>query len=382
MIHRILHTADWHYGRTNHSIITSTGIHTKCFDTDQAVEQIFDIVKNESPEIFVFAGDWSQVNKPNPQYNRKIIDILHKLEDEISLLIWISGNHTSSASSNYNAVAPLKSAFKNISHFHFFYDNEINNLEYNGINFVCVPHTNSLRRKTHKDFEQVIGNTLKCLKEDKTNILISHFPLSNAIDMPDDTKFKSEALDYSTIQDIFHKFNLILLGDIHKAQKIGTNVFYSGSIIQNTFSEQKEKKGVYLFDVDTSDKSFQEQFIEIKSREYTTIELENFKDYEQYNCNDYIGKILRIKYPLDSIQDVNRTSTILQEYFNKTLFTLPEFSVSNMASKLATLSNSELLDAIKEYIENEYKDDIDKDYIFEQSINFFNKIKIKKESDY
>lgn len=57
--------------------------------------------------------------------------------------------------------------------------------------------------------------------------------------------------------DIFHGFDYVALGHIHKAQTIADHVRYSGSPLPYAFgAEEKQEKGVILIDTDTMEKTF------------------------------------------------------------------------------------------------------------------------------
>lgn len=59
--------------------------------------------------------------------------------------------------------------------------------------------------------------------------------------------------------DLFEGFDYVALGHIHKPQQLGGHVYYSGSPVPYSFGrEEKQTKGVWLYDTVTGETAFRE----------------------------------------------------------------------------------------------------------------------------
>lgn len=383
MIYKVLHTSDWHVGRTNHSKIFQDGSCTKFTDTLEAIEKIKQIIKEREIDIVIDSGDLFQISKPNPFYISSMIDQINEIKKMVSLYITISGNHTASPSTNYNAISPLKSSFKDVENSYFFYDTEIETVQYNDLNFVCMPHTNILRKKTTEEIESILEKTPTAISQTKMNFLITHIPIDGCEFSYDETQLVAPTIGMKKAIKIFKQFHLVCLGDIHKHQKIGENAFYAGSIIQNTFNEEGETKGVYIYEVDSVDKTFDYEFVPIEGRKYTTIKLKDIKDVEKYNSKDYSGDILQIKLDITDDEKILKYDQILQDHFIDSLFVIPSFSLINAEGKVvANLSTSNLIESLTTYIAEVYNEDKDKELLTNEAKDILEKKLLEQQRDF
>ena len=380
MIYKILQIADIHLGRTNHSLLDQDGYHTKQKDTENALQQITEIINEQEPDVIVVAGDIFQIPKPSPIYISKIIEILSSWKDKCFCLIAISGNHDSSPSAVYNALQPLKSATKHISHYHIAL--ETCTIPHQELNFVCVPHNNEIRRKPASTLINFINESPNLLKENLTNIFVSHFPIDVATRFFDESQLLGEDIQFKTIKKSLDVFDLCLLGDIHSHQKLGENIFYSGSIIQNTFSEEVEEKGVYIHEVDTTDGTIESKFHKIQSRQYKTIVLENFEDYKEYSPDDYRNSIIRIKLNITGTEKLFDYEKKFKDHFSKSFMVLSDFSqLKQTGMTLKKVNSSNLMEATLAWIKEVYKDDPDLDFLLREGKDILEKKIEEKQKD-
>ncbi len=86
------------------------------------------------------------------------------------------------------------------------------------------------------------------IKNNKADILISHFGLSEAV-LSSGISVKSEI----SVKDLIGKYKLVLLGHYHKPQEMilpEISLYYSGSIIQKDWGEKGEEKRFLIIDTD------------------------------------------------------------------------------------------------------------------------------------
>ena len=89
----------------------------------------------------------------------------------------------------------------------------------------------------------------KVIKENKARILISHFGLSEGI-----LNSGMSIISDVSMKDLTGRYELVLLGHYHKPQQIvkdGTELYYTGSLIQLDWGERNDEKRFLVVDSDT-----------------------------------------------------------------------------------------------------------------------------------
>lgn len=361
---RVLEFGDIHSNRTNHSIILESGRQSKLEDCNLSLRQIREIIKKEEVSVVVCTGDLFHGPRPSPDYISEMISFFKSLEEDIVLLIVVAGNHDASPSARYNALQPLESAFSDIPHFHFLYEKNVSAIQFEGLNFICIPHTNEIRVMPANKIEEIISSSEELIQKDKFNILVSHFPINEAIHVFDEGLLLSEDLSFQKIKSTCDKFDLVLLGDIHKQQKVGENIFYAGSILQNTFGEEGDAKSVNIFDINPMKKQYEVHQEQLINRLYKTINLDSIDQLPLYSPNDYIGVVLRVKLQITEVDKLLNFDGAVRNHFSKAFFIVPDFSVVNEQGKiLSEISSTTLNDSLQTYVENIFKNDLDLEFI-------------------
>ena len=84
---RLLHTSDWHLGRS---------LHGESLLADQAwvLERLLELVKEERPDALLVAGDLYDRAVPPPEAVALLDDVLTRLAELGVPVIAVAGNHT------------------------------------------------------------------------------------------------------------------------------------------------------------------------------------------------------------------------------------------------------------------------------------------------
>ena len=104
--------------------------------------------------------------------------------------------------------------------------------------------------------EVVCDKIRESMDESKVNILVSH---SLIVDAEISESDRSARVGFATAvsKDVFHGFDYVALGHIHKPQRIAPHVRYSGAPMAYSFgSEESQEKGVVLLDTETKEQRF------------------------------------------------------------------------------------------------------------------------------
>lgn len=361
---RILHTADWHLGKKLNETI-------ELFDVQEdLLNQILTILNEEKIDVFVLAGDIYQTVQVPDEATRLLNEFLKKavLKHENTYFILINGNHDPAEKLNFGSDL-MRENVKIISRLN--YENLPISLKKNGITYDFYPipfyrvsdykkqfSPNTPISET-KDIYQHILNQLKPkINRNHKNILITH----TAIDfMNKQERTDSEEDTYGNVglvpAHLFNDFDLVLLGHYHKPQKLGENIYYSGSIYKYSEREYNHKKGIYIHDLETAKNDFI-SLTPVRDLHYiegTFSELINeiYKKYnEEQRKNDYFFIQIDENYLIPHVKDklLKYYKNIAGiSYKNENLFTSPS-KINITHEELNQLDEIELFKKFLEFI--------------------------------
>ncbi|MBB6716050.1 exonuclease SbcCD subunit D [Clostridium gasigenes] len=309
---KIFHTADWHIGKLVNGFYMTE-------DQKFVIDQLFEKIKTEKPDVVLIAGDLYDRSVPPVQ----AIELLNRIFDKIvrglkTPIIALAGNHDSNERLNFGSDL-LKGSGLYIS------GNLKRNIEkitltdeYGPVNFYPIPYTDPpiVRDlfddnliKTHNDAMNKIVNSIKqTLNTKERNIVMAHGYVTYSKNDKEELVILEESDSEKPLSiggtdlinsSCFEGFNYTALGHLHGPQKVGSNkIRYSGSLLKYSFSEIKQKKGITIVNIDSNGKIEIELF-EFKPRkdfriitgELQQLLKENVVALE--NKEDYIKAILK-----------------------------------------------------------------------------------------
>ncbi|MBU3106755.1 exonuclease SbcCD subunit D [Clostridium gasigenes] len=309
---KIFHTADWHIGKLVNGFYMTE-------DQKFVIDQLFEKIKTEKPDVVLIAGDLYDRSVPPVQ----AIELLNRIFDKIvrglkTPIIALAGNHDSNERLNFGSDL-LKGSGLYIS------GNLKRNIEkitltdeYGPVNFYPIPYADPpiVRDlfddnliKTHNDAMNKIVNSIKqTLNTKERNIVMAHGYVTYSKNDKEELVILEESDSEKPLSiggtdlinsSCFEGFNYTALGHLHGPQKVGSNkIRYSGSLLKYSFSEIKQKKGITIVNID-SNGEIEIELFEFKPRkdfriitgELQQLLKENVVALE--NKEDYIKAILK-----------------------------------------------------------------------------------------
>lgn len=258
---RILHTADWHIGRT----LDGKDLHG---EQRLVLDQIVSIAKEKETDIIVIAGDLFDLPSPSADSQNLCYEYLIELGKFAPVLI-ISGNHDSrnrlkaiEGFAETNNIY-ITSQIQDVVNRAFPFEENGSVVRFYGIPFVAPNNVRGLDgfndiKRTH---EGVVTSVMEKVREDaKANdarvIVISHLFITGG----KQSKSKAERdIEYGGVHDIkastFEGADLLLLGHLHRCHTPNKTIpvaHYSGSILRYSFSEADHDKSCSIIDYDLS----------------------------------------------------------------------------------------------------------------------------------
>lgn len=222
---KIIHFSDTHLGIN----IENTSRENDFYDN---FKKVIDDIIFFRPDFVVHSGDLFHYSKPGNKALSIAIEWFLKLSNAGIKTIIIAWNH--STPRLISTTHPF-SILEKIPNLYTFYEQKLDNIEFENINFVCLPHIYN-----EELFREELWNSSELKKEWKLNILISHFWLQSK----EYDEYTDEISGVNIlIQDLekIKSFDYIALGHYHKNFCIGKNIYYSWSIEKTSFNQKDYK---------------------------------------------------------------------------------------------------------------------------------------------
>jgi len=261
---KLLHTADWHIGRTlnGYSLLD---------EQEHAFDQILQIAKDENVDGIVIAGDIYDRAVPNPEAVTALNAMFRKINLENKIPIYaISGNHDSAKRLNYGRDWMEFTNF----HLNTLLKEAFTPIETDDIQIFMLPFFDPLDARVYykkqgmKDdavkeiktisdaMNLVVADMVKNFDPQKKHLLISHF----AVTPNKDTKLELTSETNSQVGGLatlttnhFKDFDYVMLGHIHtRFASPSETVRYSGSPVKFNIKEARLKnkgKGVDIVNI-------------------------------------------------------------------------------------------------------------------------------------
>ncbi len=258
---RILHTSDWHIGRT----LVGNDLHG---EQQVVLEQIVAIAKEKKPNVIVIAGDLFDLPSPSADSQKLCNHYIIQLGTIAPVLI-IPGNHDSrnrfkaiegfAEATNINITSQIHEVVERA----FTFEENGSKVRIYGIPFVAPNNVRGLEgfKDIKLNHEGVVTSVMEKVREDADAndariIAIAHLFITGG----ERSKSKAERdIEYGGVHDIkastFEGADLVLLGHLHRCHTPNKKIpvaHYSGSILRYSFSEANHDKSSSIIDYDLS----------------------------------------------------------------------------------------------------------------------------------
>jgi len=247
-------------------------------------EFVIDKILKINPDIVIHSWDLFHTSKPSNKAISVVVENFLKLEKAWIKTIIIAWNHDTPRLTF--TTHPFK-IFQSMENFYVFYEPKIESFKIFDINFITLPHIHD-----ENIFKENFTKIWDFLKENTTNIFISHFGIS----AKEYDEYTDEISGINITLDelkTLKKFDYVALGHYHKQFCIG-NICYSGSIEHTSFNQKNYKIWYNIFD----SKTWKKESFELSSRpmiDLWNIDCKNFEktsDLMEYLEKNIDKKIL------------------------------------------------------------------------------------------
>ncbi|GAA0091155.1 exonuclease SbcCD subunit D [Paraclostridium bifermentans] len=271
---KIIHTSDWHIGKIVNEF-------SMIEDQKYILNRLIDLIEKEKPEVLIIAGDVYDRSIPPVEAVELLNETLSNLIiDKKVKVLAISGNHDGGERLSFGSQILEKNGLYIAGRDDELYKHVVIKDGEKNVSFYLIPYKDpALTRKildekeikSHNDAMKFVVEKIKeDMNKEEVNILVGHgYVTMKREDAIECIENKYEVANLETSESerplsiggtdlidgkIFDDFDYVALGHLHGRQKIGREEMkYSGSILKYSFSEVKQKKGVYILDINKKD---------------------------------------------------------------------------------------------------------------------------------
>lgn len=244
---KIIHISDLHLGKNLNGINLFE-------DQKYILSKIIEIIKEEKIDALLISGDIYDKSIPSAEAVFLLDEFLGEIKKVNIATFIISGNHDNQRRLSYgNAIFKNNNIF--ISNVYAGVVEKITlEDEFGKVNFYLLPFLKPsmvspfFEGRNIASYEDAIAlaleDTLANLKNDERNIILAHQFVTGG-SLSDSEDVVVGGVD-NISKDHFYKFDYVALGHLHTPQKLGENIYYSGTPLKYSVSEANHKKGLML----------------------------------------------------------------------------------------------------------------------------------------
>lgn len=259
---RILHTSDWHVGRTIRG-------RSRADEHEAVLAEITGIAEAERVDLVLIAGDQFDSAAPAPEAERIVYRALLDLADAGAQVVVVAGNHDHAH--RLAAVAPLLTArgIQTGATLRASEDGGVRTVSTRGgerARIALVPFLSQRKLVRATDLmaldadqhagrydagvRHVVGRLVEAFAPDTVNLVVAHLMVAGGM-LGGGEREAHTIFDYAVSARAFPaSAHYVALGHLHRPQRIpaACPVYYSGSPLQLDFGETGDEKAVLLVD--------------------------------------------------------------------------------------------------------------------------------------
>ena len=243
---KLLCFSDLHLTNRNPKFKLTNGVSDLLLRQEKFVDWVIDKYHEEDYDFLLFLGDWTDYPTLDPVVQTFSARLLSRIMEETRAIL-IEGNH---------CISDTKGAYTVLGAFQPFFSNcekgtspsivttidTVTNESFN-IKFHCFPYSSDFPA-----LEEKIAETNENLDTDIYNIMLFHFPTTNAVL---DNQLQSKK-GVALLDEIICNFDIVIGGDFHRPQQLigAENAFYVGSPFDFNYGDHVEERGAMSVEFD------------------------------------------------------------------------------------------------------------------------------------
>ncbi len=251
---RFLHTSDWHLGKVLHQ-------HSLLEDQQHALEQLFGMLVDTTPDALVIAGDVFDRSVPPADAVRLLDDFLSRVSLDLRLpVVLIAGNHDGAERLGFGArllaerrlciAGPMSAELPTLTLHDAGGPVAFFALPYADPATVQLTHPFDEPRTHQRAMEALVARALSRKPAGARSVCVAHAFVRGGSESESERPLTVGGTGLVE-HTVFDGFDYVALGHLHRPQQVGRSaVRYSGSLLKYSFSELDHVKGVDLVELD------------------------------------------------------------------------------------------------------------------------------------
>jgi len=259
---KILHSSDWHIGRTFHGHSTLEHLST-------VLDALVGLVREHDVDVVAVAGDIFDSAMPSAECFTVLSTALHDIHDAGAAVVITSGNHDSATRLGFHSEWLGLSGIHIVTAPDAYATPIVIDDEYGPVSFYAIPYLEpSLFRHRHPDadlrtHEQVLGFAMNEIRADAAardtrSVVLSHCFAAGigasqniASDEASDVERDITSGGLNVVPaGVFDGPDYVALGHIHGRAAISDRLRYSGAPLHYSFGEAPKPRGAWLVELD------------------------------------------------------------------------------------------------------------------------------------
>ena len=253
---KILHTSDWHIGRTFHTHSTLDHLGT-------VLAALVRVVRERGIDVVVVAGDVFDSGMPSKASLELLSRVLRDLKDAGAVVVMTSGNHDSAARLGFQAEWARLAGIHIITRHDEYLEPVTMSDAHGDVHVYGIPYLEPVIIRHHypdvvlKTHEQVLGMVMDRVRADAAGrggrwVVLAHCfaagiaPATEASDVERD--ITAGGLDVVSTR-VFGGADYVALGHIHGCATLSPGVRYSGAPLHYSFAEAGKPRGTWLVEL-------------------------------------------------------------------------------------------------------------------------------------
>jgi len=316
---KILHTSDWHIGRTFHG--HSTLAHLRV-----VLDSLVAAVREREIDVVAVAGDVFDSSMPSAESFAVLSSALRDIRDAGAQVVMTSGNHDSATRLGFQSEWATLSGIHIVTRPDQYLEPVIVDDEYGPVAFYGIPYLEPAIFRHHhpgselRTHEQVLDFAMQAIRadvaaRDTRSVVLSHCFVSNVAASGSDPATEATDVERDITSGglnlvpvpVFDGPDYVALGHIHGRSMLSDRVRYSGAPLHYSFGEAGKPRGGWLVELDAGGLDTVEWVDLPVPRRLTVLtgELDDLVGSEEYAGfeNDWVDAILtdRVR-PMDAMR--------------------------------------------------------------------------------
>jgi len=282
-----IHLGKYKYGKIN----VQTGLDLRTEDVMSNIDQSIDFAIQKNVDCFVIDGDFYHKKRPLSIFRKLLASRINRLLTAKIDTFLLLGNHDQGKTSGHD-LTELSEVGDHIENLHTIDTPQIIKVEDTSLYFLPCTNKIDFDRQEHEvEFNIKTINDFQKNPHKGKNLFFGHFGTDKSI--------AGKGFDLGTVVDQDAKYvrvvplstfdpnfwTKVYLGDIHKPQELNAFCRHVGSIARVDFGEEYETKGFYYYE------DGEDQFIQLKDREFKTLEVDLNNDDPRETMTNFCEKV-------------------------------------------------------------------------------------------